>query len=220
MRLWYKAGDVTALRELPLDEIVCIDVETTGLDLRVDEVLQIAAVQGDGRVLVSCLVRPDRHVSWPSAQRVHGISPAAVRGCLPLSSYSDELEEALCSARLIVGYNVAFDLAFLRAAGLSVGQAEVFDVMREFAPVAGRWDARRRSYAWVSLERCARYYGISFRAHDALTDASATLRCFLAMLDREAETPSLSAARSYLDVVARHSRAERCRRGSLDGREA
>lgn len=207
MRLWYKTGNVAALRRLPLDEIVCLDVEATGLDPHVDEVLQVAVVRGDGRVLVSRLVRPERHTSWPAAQRVHGIAPDAVRDCWPLSSYAGELSEALCDARLIVGYNVTFDLAFLRAAEIPVGDLSVFDVMREFAPVAGRWDVRRRRYAWVSLEWCARHYGIGFRAHDALEDARATLRCFLAMLGRGSETASSPAHRSYLDVVARYSRA-------------
>ena len=32
MRLWYTTGDVTALRELPRNRVVCLDVETTGLN--------------------------------------------------------------------------------------------------------------------------------------------------------------------------------------------
>lgn len=220
MRLWYKTGSVAFLRELPLDEIVCLDVETTGLDPCVDEVLQVAVIRGDDEVLMSRLVRPVRRASWQSAQRVHGISPEAVGDCQPLSSHAGELAAALCSAHLIVGYNVTFDLAFIRAAGISVGHARLFDVMREFAPVAGRWDPRRQDFVWVPLERCARHYGISFRAHDALDDAQATLRCFLAMLGREAGAPSPPAAVSYLDVVARFSCAERSGRGSPHGRKA
>ena len=42
MRLWYRTGDITALRELSRDRVVCLDAETTGLDPRSDEVLQMA----------------------------------------------------------------------------------------------------------------------------------------------------------------------------------
>lgn len=42
MRLWYRTGDISAQRELSRDRVVCLDVETTGLDPRTDEVLQVA----------------------------------------------------------------------------------------------------------------------------------------------------------------------------------
>ena len=185
MMLWYRTRDITALRELSRDRVVCLDVETTGLDPRSDEVLQVALVRGDGEVLLSRYVRPEHHSSWPLAQRTHGISPSMVEGCPSLASLKPEIEEAFEDVDLIVGYNVAFDLLFLRAADISIGKAPVFDVMREFAPVAGRWDADSHRYAWVSLAYCARYYGVSLLAHDALGDARATLACFWAMIGRD-----------------------------------
>lgn len=78
MKLWYETGGVAALCELPRDRVVCLDVETTGLNPRADEVLRFAIVRGDGETLLSRYVRPVRHESWPAAQRVHGISPSTV----------------------------------------------------------------------------------------------------------------------------------------------
>ena len=205
MRLWYKTGDVTALLELPRNRVVCLDVETTGLSPNADEVLQVAVIRGDEMVLLSSHVRPERRVRWPAAQRLNGISPEMVAGCPSLLSLSQELERHLCNAELIVGYNVAFDLAFVRAAGISCGSAPVFDVMREFAPVAGRWDGGGRGCSWVSLGCCARHYGVRFLAHDALEDARATLRCFWAMLERGPARGRSAAERSYLSVVANYA---------------
>ena len=151
MKLWYRTGDVTALRELSRSRVVCLDVETTGRYPRIDEVLQVALVRGDGEALLSRYVRPERHASWPSAQRIHGISPSMVEDCPSLLSLRPEIEKVFKDVDLIVGYNVAFDLLFLKEVGISFGNASVFDVMREFAPVIGRWDAGRQRYAWVPL---------------------------------------------------------------------
>lgn len=216
MKLWYKTGDVAALRELSRSRVVCLDVETTGFDPYRDEVLQLAFVRGDNEVLLSHFVCPEHHTSWPEAQRIHGITPLLVKDCAPLVSLKSEIEEIFEDAGLIVGYNVAFDLAFLHAAGISCGHSQRFDVMREFAPVVGRWDAMRRRYAWVSLARCAQFYGVSFRAHDALEDARATLACFWAMLEQESCVGHFVPAQSYLDVVARYARAGRRLRGEQD----
>ena len=216
MRLWYRTGDISVLRELSLDRVVCLDVETTGLDLRSDEVLQIALVRGDGEVLLSRYVRPEHHSSWPLAQRTHGISPSMVEGRPSLVSLKPEIEKVFEDVDLIVGYNVAFDLLFLQSAGISFGNASVFDVMREFAPVAGRWDADRQRYAWVSLAYCAKFYGVPLRAHDALGDAQATLGCFWAMIERDSTRNRPISSRSYLDVVARYSRLKTRGRGGQD----
>lgn len=216
MRLWYRTGDITALRELSRDRVVCLDVETTGLDPRTDEVLQVALVRGDGEVLLSRYVRPEHHSSWPLAQRTHDISHSMVEGCPSLASLKPEIEKIFEDVDLFVGYNVAFDLLFLQVAGISFGNGSAFDVMREFAPVAGRWDADRQRYAWVSLTYCATYYGIPLRAHDALGDAQATLGCFWAMIGRDSARNRPPSSRSYLDVVARYSRLMTRGRGGQD----
>ena len=206
MRLWYKTGDITALRELSHRKVVCLDIETTGFDPCTDEVLQIALVRGDGEPMLSRYVRPEHRSSWPSAQRAHGISPSMVESCPLLASLKPEIERAFEGAGLIVGYNVPFDLSFLQAADISFGNAAVFDVMREFAPVVGRWDADRQRYAWVSLSYCAQFYGASFRAHDALEDARATLECFWAMIGKDPARCGSPSSTAYLEVVARFSR--------------
>lgn len=196
---------------------MCLDVETTGLNPCTDEVLQIALVRGDGEVLLSSYVRPEHHTSWPSAQRTHGISPAMVEGCPSLASLRLEIEKALADISLIVGYNVAFDLTFLRLSGISFGNAPVFDVMREFAPVAGRWDSDRQRYAWAPLTYCAKYYGVPLCAHDALGDARAALGCFWAMIERDSAGGRFTSSRSYLDVVTRYARAKISEKGGQDG---
>ena len=216
MRQWDRTGNINALREISRESVVCLDVETTGLDPRSDEVLQLAFVRGDGEVLLSCYVRPEHHSSWPLAQRTHGISPSMVEGCPSLALLKPEIEKFFEGIDLIVGYNVAFDLMFLQTADISFGNASVFDVMQEFAPIAGRWDADRQRYSWVSLAYCAKYYEVPLRAHDALGDARATLGCFWAMIGRDSAGNRPTSSRSYMDVVARYSHAKASGRGGQD----
>jgi DNA polymerase-3 subunit epsilon len=40
---------------------VFLDLETTGLDPRTDEILEIGILDDAGRVLLDSLVRPERH---------------------------------------------------------------------------------------------------------------------------------------------------------------
>ena len=102
------------------------------------------------------------------------------------------LNEIFSRARVLVAYNLEFDLEFLEAAGVRVPVCPRFDVMKEFAPVAGKWDERHGDWRWVKLGQCAGHYGYRFEAHDALEDARVTLHCFNAMLSDDAPGGYLS----------------------------
>ena len=210
VKLWYKTGSVAALSDIPRDRIICFDVETTGLNPQRDEVLQVAFINGEGDTLMACYVRPEHHSCWTSAQRVHGITPAAVESCASVRSLAPKIDTYFRDAELVVGYNVPFDLAFLKHVGISCGNTPVFDVMREAAPVIGRWDYVRKRFAWTSLSQCAQFFGVSFRPHDALEDARATLACFRSMLDMGPKAGRFASRRTYLDVVNRYSVDREC----------
>ncbi len=213
MQLWYETGDLGVLQKLSSQKIICVDVETTGTHPAVDEVLQVVLLRGDGAMLFSQYFKPEHHKSWISAQRINGISPAMVQDCPSIKSCSTTIEQLLVHASLIVGYNLPFDLSFLRAVGIRTRGARTlyFDVMREFAPVAGYWDRNCRRYAWVPLTYCARHYGCIFQAHDALEDARATLHCFRSMLEVNSDEKSNRQSRTYLDIVARYGKPRHLR---------
>ena len=52
---------------------VFLDLETTGLDPRTDEILEIGILDDAGRVLLDSLVRPERHRRWPGAEAIQGV---------------------------------------------------------------------------------------------------------------------------------------------------
>jgi DNA polymerase-3 subunit epsilon len=113
---------------------VFLDLETTGLNPRIDEIVEIGILDENAQVLLDTLVRPVWHRSWPGAQRVHGIAPADVRGAPTHEALRPRIIEAVSDA-LVVIYNAPFDAGFLRFE--LAASAEIRCAMREFAEVFG-----------------------------------------------------------------------------------
>lgn len=179
------SASYTWVASIPDDAVVCLDTETTGVSVRRDEVLQVSLVRGDGVVLLNELVKPDRHVSWHEAERIHGITPQQVEEAGSLHDLVPDIDRIMSNAQLVVGYNVRFDMGFLERAGVRLPLCPLFDVMKAFAPIANV-RGEDGSFIWRPLEECARYYGVTFEPHDALEDARATLACFKRMVkDKE-----------------------------------
>jgi DNA polymerase III subunit epsilon len=152
---------------------VFLDLETTGLDPRTDEIVEIGILDEDGRVLLDTLVRPVRHRSWPGAQRVHGIAPADVQDAPTHEALRPRIIEAVSDA-LVVIYNAPFDAGFLRFE--LEASAEVRCAMREFAEVVGEWSDWHGSYRWQKLHVAAAYVGFDWdgASHRAINDCQAT----------------------------------------------
>lgn len=156
----------------PLESVVVIDVETTGLDFD-DEVLSLTATDGYGNLLVDTKVRPIAHRNWPEAQRINGISPRDVRRAPTMVEVASQIAPLFSSEHLVVGYNLDFDLRYL-----CFGMAQIsypphtFDVMNQFASLFGK----------TNLSTCARSFGYSFAPHSSLEDAVATAFCFRKLL--------------------------------------
>lgn len=201
--LWYRSGSIDVLRSISPGVIRCLDVETTGLSPSRDEILQIAVVDGEGATCLHSLVKPARHGEWGRSQAIHHVSPFDVSRAPSMEHVLPLAEGALACAGLLVGYNLPFDLAFLDAAGASVGMSRRFDVMREFAPVLGQ-RGRCGGFRWQSLAVCAAYYGVELRPHDALADARAALACFYRMLEDDGSRYHRPGSTPYLTLVGSH----------------
>ena len=160
---------------------IVIDTETTGLDPKKDEVLELAIVTIDGEVLFHHLIRPQRRKRWPDAQAINGIAPADVKNEKTLLDYGVELSEIFNSAERLIGYNVDFDLSMLRASGAVIRDIDTRDVMKLYAMVHGTFNEFRGRNDYVKLEECAEHYGYDYDAHSAEADAKATAFCWKAM---------------------------------------
>jgi DNA polymerase-3 subunit epsilon len=103
----------------PPNEWVALDCETSGLNVRTDEIISIGAVRIVGnRIMTSerleLLVRPERGVSADSV-RIHRLRERDLANGLPVDVAVKQLMRFIGS-RPLVGYYLEFDLAMLHRA--------------------------------------------------------------------------------------------------------
>lgn len=178
--------DLEKIRNIPLDRILVLDTETTGVDATA-EVLQFSAIWANGREAMNIYIKPTHTLEWPRAMSVNHISPQDVSSCPVMSEVKGKIEALLRQSKAIVGYNLPFDLGMLYHNGIelpSEQNVEFIDLMIPFAEVFGEWSDYFDDYKWQKLVTCAKYYGYQGDEwHDSLADTRATLHCFKAMLE-------------------------------------
>jgi DNA polymerase III epsilon subunit family exonuclease len=156
-------------------ELVVIDVETTGTDPKMSDLVEVAAVKIKGTKVVdrwSTFVNPGRPIV---GNQMHGIADKDVQGAPSPKEAADKLL-AFVGDALIVGHNVGFDLGFIeeaRGEGFRFQPGSYLDTLviaREGYPGA-------ESYKLADL---ARFFGVDLsQSHRALPDAEATAELLL-----------------------------------------
>ncbi len=159
-----------------LDAFVSLDLETTGLNMETDQIIEVGATRFDRSGAFenfSTFVDPGRGIPR-EVRELTGIADADLKGAPRFLEVRDALREFI-GDRAIVGQNIAFDLAFLRAeqihpTGPSLDTWELASVL---LPTASR----------LNLASLAAAVGVHMPvAHRALADAEATRDIFLALL--------------------------------------
>ncbi len=168
-------------------EFVAFDLETTGLSVMVDRIIEVGAVRFDvtGRVLGEFEVVVDPGMPIPLAiQRLVGLTDADVRGAPSPSEAVGQLAEFAAGASL-VAHGAAFDLAYCAAVLPQVfTKREAYDTLelaRILMPAAPSH----------SLPQLTTYLGIAHdRPHRALSDADATRVLFTHLIGLTGKLPA------------------------------
>jgi len=152
--------------------VIAFDVETTGRNPDVDQIIEISICLYDGSEeprVYTRYVRPDVPIT-PGAQRVHGITMEDLADAPPFADCADEIEALFRSAEVVMGYNVSFDIRFLESEFTRIGRTfslsghTVVDPYRIWQTM----EPRRLEHAY------ARFAGGSIEnAHSAADDALA-----------------------------------------------
>ncbi|HUG30030.1 MAG TPA: polyribonucleotide nucleotidyltransferase [Candidatus Limnocylindria bacterium] len=156
-------------------ELVVIDVETTGTDPKMSDLLEIAAVKIKGTKIVdtwSTFVNPGRPIV---GNQMHGITDKDVKGAPNAKAAAEQLLKFVGDG-MVVGHNVGFDLGFIEEAkgdGFRFAPGTYLDTLviaRDGYPGA-------ESYKLGDL---ARFFGVEMtQSHRALSDAQATANLIL-----------------------------------------
>ena len=175
-------------------EFVVVDLETTGLDLRRDEIVSFGAVvvRGGRTVVDSCvygLMRPSRPVSR-SAVEVHALRQEDLVGAPTPAERAPELVDLL-DGRVLVAHAAWVEQAFLGRALVPAGARLEGPVVCTAALARETGAVRGREEGEPQLERLAAGLGLPVHTpHHALGDALTTANVFLALVARlDAQEP-------------------------------
>lgn len=164
---------------------VSLDLETTGLDVRHDRVIQIGLVGIDkGEIAeapkIDMLIDPEMPIP-ETAANITGISTGDVAGARKIGSVFEELEQAL-DGRVVVGHHIAFDLAVLRheAARLGIDWTEPLSL-----DVGHLLGALEPSLPDLGFDAVLSAFGVDAeRRHTAIGDSAAIAQVFVGLLKR------------------------------------
>ncbi len=152
---------------------IAIDLETTSLEPTKGQIIEVAAVRfrkGKEVAKFTTLVNPEKKIPFIVSD-ITGITDADVANAPTFDAVKDELSEFI-GENPIVGHNVSFDLAFLKANGLEFGAA-VYDTWK-LATIAFT------GFASYSLENIAPRLGLDpGSSHRAYDDAKLSGNLFL-----------------------------------------
>jgi len=170
-----RVGAIAWARTLTEDPAtVFLDTETTGLGGDA-EVVELAVIAANGRVLLDTLVRPLKRIP-ADASRIHGILDAHVAEAPEWRSIHPVLC-ALLADRPVVVYNAAFDR---RIVAQCCGRLRLDDpaavwqcAMRAYAAFRGESTGRAGGFRWFKLGDAAAAFGARAGGHRAAADALA-----------------------------------------------
>ena len=176
------AGIVENAGDIPLDGAVYVvlDVETTGLNTRADEIIEIGAVRIENGVEVaefSELINPGRPIPEKVVE-LTGITAAMLRDKRTLMEVMPEFAK-FCEGAVLVAHNASFDISFFRRAFKQAGLPFDFAIVDTLALVRNQFPQLKSH----KLGNMCKQLGISLlNAHRAVHDARATSLMLLKVL--------------------------------------
>ena len=168
--------------------LVVFDLETTGINVDKDKIVQIAMIRiepGGERTTLDTLVNPERPIP-PEASAVHGIQDADVKDQPTFSQIRREVEEFLTDADLAGFNSVNFDLPLLQAELSRAGSEMDFPGVRHLDAMKIFHRMERRDLTAAYRLYCGKELT---GAHNALADTEATLAILDAQIARYDEVP-------------------------------
>lgn len=158
-----------------IQDFICVDLETTGLNPKNDRIIEIGIVKvREGKVAdtYSCMLDPRQKLS-KRIEEITGIHGEELEGKALLSDVIHDIYDFM-GEDMLVGHRVLFDYSFLKRAFTNVG------LPFERKGIDTLWLARKlvQDCKSKSLPSLCEHYGIMYIPHRALSDAMATVELY------------------------------------------
>ncbi|MFR0584329.1 exonuclease domain-containing protein [Limosilactobacillus mucosae] len=167
---------------MELSKILCYDLETTGLDTKNDEILQISIIDGNKKEVYNRYFQPSQEKmekGWnEKAVELNGLTPDKLKGEDKLKDHLQEIQKLFDGADMLISFNgLKFDNILLKNSGIHIPNVRKRDIMLEFTQLMGEIKDSEEGYTWKGLSKAADYYEYEWtgKQHDALDDSLATL---------------------------------------------
>lgn len=191
--------------EIP-ESFVVFDLETTGLDSRVDEIIEIGALKVvENKVVDSfeMLVKPTVLIP-PFITNLTGITNAMVSDAPSIEEVLPKFLRFIGSA-ILVGHNVNFDINFIYDASLKIFNQPL---QNDFVDTLRLSRKLLKNLYHHKLGEIAHYYGMdTFGSHRSLKDVEMTLAVFYKLqeeiLNQYGSFAAFSGSFSYVSTNAR-----------------
>lgn len=160
---------------LPSD-YVCIDIETTGLDVEWDDILELGAAKvSNGKVVDRFTALVYRSTGVPSfITELTGITSEMVQSADPLDAVLPQFVE-FCGDSVLVGHGVNFDVNFVSYNAANFG----IDFMNDYIDTLRIARKLFQGEKHHRLSDVALYCGVNQeQAHRAGSDVCTTIACF------------------------------------------
>lgn len=165
------------------DELVVLDLETTGLDVNLDSIIEIGAIRTKNGIILdefSQLIDPGFPIP-STTTHLTGIRTEDVAGKPGINAMLPALKKFIGSSP-IIGHNVSFDTAFLQRHGLAQDNLRIdtYDLASVLIPRAPRYN----------LNSLTTQMEIDIgQAHRALDDARATALLYWKLWEKALALP-------------------------------
>ena len=163
--------------------MVALDLETTGLDVRQDKIIEIGMIRFDGAQVLETyqtFINPDRPIPPAVTQLTHITNPMVTKAPHILDVLDEVSDFAGNDA--IVGHNIGFDLGFLHRYKILMKNrsTDTYELAGVLLPRAGRY----------KLSALAEQFNIDAEGkHRALADCTMTMKLYNRLIQKAYELP-------------------------------
>ena len=174
--------------KMSLQRYVVFDLETTGLDPEVNEILQISAIKYENHTYVdslSYLIKPIKPIVSNTAFNINHITNEMVEDAPSINEIIPIVLEFLCD-EIIIGHNIRFDLSFFTVSLRRLSYPRLTNKYLDTLSLSKQYIKGVSNYRLESLNNELSLS--SLLSHNALNDCVITNELFEYIMERNEES--------------------------------